>query len=629
MRRILDSPAADRYPALAARAWWALAVVLMRDAKLEEGRRAAMASRDLYARLGEKEYQASMIGLVGEAANLIGDQRGAYEAFREALHTVRDYPLSVWRHNALVVLSRAAAADGYSAAAEVVNDEIERGSRAANTLTAVVESHLARAANARSVSPDLASAAVAEGFRVASRLPAGNARTQLEHELTLLKVQLSATRTAEDSTVFDAAIAYFGRARNFSKLQAAHLARAKWRLRAGDSTGGEADLQLALGIFEDQRANITDFTERRRLSRQAQGVGDVLSLLRIARGDAAGAWRVRERARGAHGTPGDATRSSVVVEMAVIGDTLVLLMSRHQPVAFRETIDAEAMRVDIERLNLALERGGPESVWGPLAEELHARLLAPLGLTAADSIVTIIADQTLNRVPFAALRGSPTSGAAAGLHAFRFASSLQQASTPRRRIGGVPRTLLVGDVPVDRRAFPGLTTLAGAGREIDSLARRLPRAHTLRGRAADTTAVKSQLPQADIFHFAGHAVFDDARPERSQLVVGSRGLTVESIRGLDLSRLKLVVLSACETDRTPAAASTGFLGLADSFIAAGADGVIGSLWKVDDASTLLLMQAFYDALGRTGDPVTALRDAQRSLKHLPPSTWAAFRYIGR
>lgn len=47
---------------------------------------------------------------------------------------------------------------------------------------------------------------------------------------------------------------------------------------------------------------------------------------------------------------------------------------------------------------------------------------------------------------------------------------------------------------------------------------------------------------------------------------------------------------------------------------AGADAAIGSLWKVDDGGTQILMSAFYDALSRVGlSKAAALQQAQQDL----------------
>ncbi len=83
--------------------------------------------------------------------------------------------------------------------------------------------------------------------------------------------------------------------------------------------------------------------------------------------------------------------------------------------------------------------------------------------------------------------------------------------------------------------------------------------------------------------------------------------------------MRLVVLSACQTaltefERIPDEA----IGLPAGFLHAGAAGVVGALWPVNDLSTAVLMSTFYRLLivGTPEDgplpPAEALRRAQRA-----------------
>ena len=70
-------------------------------------------------------------------------------------------------------------------------------------------------------------------------------------------------------------------------------------------------------------------------------------------------------------------------------------------------------------------------------------------------------------------------------------------------------------------------------------------------------------------------------------------LTAEEIEELDLSRARLVVLSACDTGLGEERVGEGLLGLRRAFGIAGARSVVASLWKVGDLSTTEWMKAFY------------------------------------
>jgi len=94
-----------------------------------------------------------------------------------------------------------------------------------------------------------------------------------------------------------------------------------------------------------------------------------------------------------------------------------------------------------------------------------------------------------------------------------------------------------------------------------------------------------------------------------------------------------VVLSACDTALGKQVAGEGMIGLTRGFMYAGARGVIGTLWKVEDFATAKLMTAFYKAMETNHmSPAQALRYAQLAVwkeKHWSsPYYWAAFTLQG-
>lgn len=156
------------------------------------------------------------------------------------------------------------------------------------------------------------------------------------------------------------------------------------------------------------------------------------------------------------------------------------------------------------------------------------------------------------------------------------------------------------------------------------------------------TVSQPELAQYRIVHFATHGFVDYDHPELSGLVlslVDENGqaqdghLRLHDIYNLKLSA-NLVVLSACNTGLGKEIKGEGLIGLTRGFMYAGADGVVASLWKVDDEATAALMTRFYEGMFLKGlTPAAAMREAQlwmwQQKRWHAPYYWAAFTIQGR
>jgi CHAT domain-containing protein/Tfp pilus assembly protein PilF len=156
--------------------------------------------------------------------------------------------------------------------------------------------------------------------------------------------------------------------------------------------------------------------------------------------------------------------------------------------------------------------------------------------------------------------------------------------------------------------------------------------------ASRTTALRPELSEYRVVHFATHGMLNNTHPELSGIVlslVDEAGrpqdgfLRLQDIYNLKL-QAELVVLSACQTGLGKEIKGEGLIGLARGFMYAGAPRIVASLWKVDDQATSELMERFYQ--GMLGPealrPAGALRQAQLSIwkekQWREPYYWAAF-----
>jgi CHAT domain-containing protein/Tfp pilus assembly protein PilF len=157
--------------------------------------------------------------------------------------------------------------------------------------------------------------------------------------------------------------------------------------------------------------------------------------------------------------------------------------------------------------------------------------------------------------------------------------------------------------------------------------------------ASLTTAVKPDLSQYQIVHFATHGCVSEKNPQLTKLVLSRFDEKRQTIDGnLNLNKIynlnlpvELVTLSACKTGLGQNVQGEGLVGLTRGFMYAGAKRVVVSLWSVNDLSTANLMKNFYKKMLKgKQNPVAAMREAQKEMweSGKTPYYWAAFTVQG-
>ena len=138
------------------------------------------------------------------------------------------------------------------------------------------------------------------------------------------------------------------------------------------------------------------------------------------------------------------------------------------------------------------------------------------------------------------------------------------------------------------------------------------RAKLFRHEQARRNDVMEACGQYSVFHFACHGYANFQMPLESGLLMAyDELLNVRDLLGLRLQGVRLAVLSACETGLPGAEAPDEMIGLPAGLLQAGVAGVVGSMWSVSDASTMMLMAQFYELWRKKYmEPAAALRAAQ-------------------
>jgi CHAT domain-containing protein len=141
-------------------------------------------------------------------------------------------------------------------------------------------------------------------------------------------------------------------------------------------------------------------------------------------------------------------------------------------------------------------------------------------------------------------------------------------------------------------------------------------ASTLVGKDATRTAVLQEAPGKRWVHFSCHGRFNAHAPLTSHLLLADGPLYAADILQELQLQAELVTLSACETGRSQVLKGDELIGLARAFIYAGTPSVLVSLWPVDELSTRILMERFYQGLLAGQSKAAALRTAQQTLRNL-------------
>jgi CHAT domain-containing protein len=140
-----------------------------------------------------------------------------------------------------------------------------------------------------------------------------------------------------------------------------------------------------------------------------------------------------------------------------------------------------------------------------------------------------------------------------------------------------------------------------------------------------------EAPPCQVLHISAHGQYRIDQPDFSYIQLADGPLYTDDLFQYDL-RYELVTLSACETGRSHAVAGDELIGLGRGFLFAGAGALVASLWRVNEALTLELMDTFYRSLDRGVSKAAALREAQlglmRAYPGLHPAFWGAFELIG-
>lgn len=329
--------------------------------------------------------------------------------------------------------------------------------------------------------------------------------------------------------------------------------------------------------------------------------------------------------------------STTLITFAVLphGTIAWVFRAGQSPEVFDIESDAKSLKQEVDLFREAL-RFDDKKHAARLGSQLYDLLLRPLLQNGpADQALVIVPDRSLNHLPFAMLRNLETGrliledrvvslAPSLGIYTATQQRTVEQVSTP---LGGA---LFFTSPAFDASRYP-LDPL-GPGLAEAEVARLFKGSRVFRREDATPRNFLDAVQSVDVFHFGGHSLGNSDYPLRAHLLMAPDALHVsgvlyaEDILQLDLSDLRLAVLASCESGLGSVSATEGNQSLGRAFQAAGATGVLASLWPVENQATEAFFTEFYSQLVSLGDAALALRHTQQALLHrgVEPSTWGAF-----
>lgn len=338
----------------------------------------------------------------------------------------------------------------------------------------------------------------------------------------------------------------------------------------------------------------------------------------------------------------------IALVYSICDDTLLISMIMPDAVALEQIpFDASLQRL-IKRVSRAEYRyyiyrdmphmlGQTDQPWAglhALADQLlPARVRARLH---ADLRLLIVPAGPLHALPWAALRLEH--GWLVEQAVIQLAPSLAVwqalANRPGTRAGGA---LLVGCSAFGERA-PALPAVV---KELAAVAAHWP-GHTTQLLDQEATraallkrSASGELCSYQLLHCATHAQLQPTRGLAAHLKLWDGDVLQSEVASLRLGA-GLVTLSACESAAADPLPGEEVLSLSWACLAAGARGVLASLWPINDEASSQFMGRFYAALSAERDAALALAQTQRALLAryttadavTEPQSWGSFVLTG-
>jgi CHAT domain-containing protein/tetratricopeptide (TPR) repeat protein len=612
------------------------ALLHYRQGDLQSSLRDRLTALSIYRRTKDPDRITALEATAGDNHRYIGDYPRVWAHAVASLKASRSARQSSSRHMALLYASLAAEDERLPFAARALQTELINQGRRLHQANDLVIGLEGRARSALMLGRlDEADRDISEGMQWLEKMPDPVNRERNALELAETGALVWAARGAHDSeSRIDAAISYLNRQNYRTRLSPLLQARADLRLRKGDIAGAEDDLAEAQLIVEQQRDRLDRAARRGHLDSlrpiaskrasvayQRKDFDQVLSYLELGRA------RVLMDAAPASAAFGDRPLpdSTAVLYYSATELAVVAVIRAHRveivPISCADSEIASQIAgiARIVRLRSSASAGETH------LRRLHHCLVAPLisHLVGVRKLV-IVPDGLIRLVPFAALLDAQSF--LVERYEVSYAPSLRWLSGAQSTLDPEPSVTAIGDPELPEHVQSTWPRLPFAKSETDAVYALYGQGLKGVGTEATPALFEDGLKRTHVVHVAAHAVFHEARPERSHLLLaadadGRFQITSEDLWKLAGVQARVVVLAGCDTGLADSSRAEGLSALSEPLLAAGVQSVVVSLWPVDDRHSGGLMLDMHRALKdhRTGGQ--ALSAAQRTAISADRNAW--------
>jgi CHAT domain-containing protein/TolA-binding protein len=621
----------SRHRALVAQIDQELAVIANTTGDWGDAAYSADAAAAIFRSLGERANTATNEGIAAVAREVMGEKDRAWTL---RIHALAD--LSAERGAAMLrsaALTAGAIGNAQSAVSliDLVIDGIQEDSPVVIAATRVDSARLA----ARN-DDVYASRRILEARGASAHISDAALRDVIDAQISVADGMVRGTSEPRAAVAaFDRAIEFFRNHQLNRFLPDALLQRARSLHAAGDDHAALADYGTALQEIERQRDSIRNADLRMSFLDTATQIIEETVELQLARGAIGEAFAVADQSRTLRKEvpPTPIGANFAVIEYVLLPRSVAIFcITRNGVTGTSVPIDRRNLIERIEAFGQDIRRRAPVDNIRREGAAIYEVLIGPVRQQiSGHEDVVIVPDRQLYAVPFSALYDEQH-----GQYLVeQFSLGLQPSSGAQ---GEDSRMSFEPALVIADPQGSGQPALAAARDEAERVAS-IYGAPVIAGGAATYERFISGASTSALIHYAGHADSDASGPFGALMLAGSDGhsgvLSSADISALSLARQPLVVLAACGTLRGNGLHVAAMPSIARSFLMAGARGVVGTLWEIDDDVSSSLFVRFHQHLRAGASPAHALhaaqlemlRSADARLQH--PATWSAIELLGK